>query len=38
MTTSAADHEDPTKATITDVATLIASGATSVMVALVGSS
>ena len=27
MTTSAADHDDPTKATITDVATLIASGA-----------
>ena len=26
MTTSAADHDDPTKATITDVATLIASG------------
>jgi len=27
MTTSAADHDDPTKATITDVATLIATGA-----------
>ena len=27
MTTSAADHDDPTKATITNVATLIASGA-----------
>ena len=27
MTTSNADHDDPTKATITDVATLIASGA-----------
>ena len=27
MTISAADHDDPTKATITDVATLIASGA-----------
>jgi phosphatidylglycerophosphatase A len=27
MTTSAADHDDPTKATITDVATLIAAGA-----------
>ena len=27
MTTSAADHDDPTKATIIDVATLIASGA-----------
>ena len=28
MTISAADHDDPTKATITDVATLIASGGT----------
>ena len=27
MTISAADHDDPTKATITDVATLIATGA-----------
>ena len=27
MTTSAADHDDPTKATITDAATLIAAGA-----------
>ena len=27
MTTSNADHDDPTKATVTDVATLIASGA-----------